>query len=98
MTSQNESRVRDICREHGSVPVRLLDIARAVQSEFRGISQQSIDTIADEIRVPRVTVEACVSFYSFLSVERKGDITIRLCDDVPDRLAGYATEIGRAHV
>lgn len=91
MTSQNESRVRDICREHGSVPVRLLDIARAVQSEFRGISQQSIDTIADEIRVPRVTVEACVSFYSFLSVEQKGDITIRLCDDVPDRLAGYAT-------
>jgi len=91
MTSQLESRVRDICRQHGSDPVRLLDIARTVQSEFRGISQQSIDVIATEVRVPRVTVEACVSFYSFLSVERKGDVTIRLCDDVPDRLAGYET-------
>ena len=87
MTSQLESRVREVCREHGSDPVRLLDIARAVQSEFHGISQQSIDVIADEIQVPRVTVEACVSFYSFLSVEPKGEITIRLCDDVPDRLA-----------
>jgi len=91
MTSQLESRVREVCREHGSDPVRLLDIARAVQSEFHGISQQSIDVIADEIQVPRVTVEACVSFYSFLSVEPKGEITIRLCDDVPDRLAGYET-------
>jgi [NiFe] hydrogenase diaphorase moiety large subunit len=91
MTSQLESRVREVCREHGSDPVRLLDIARAVQSEFHGVSQQSIDAIADEIRVPRVTVEACVSFYSFLSVEPRGEITIRLCDDVPDRLAGYET-------
>lgn len=91
MTSPQESRVRDICRQHGSDPVRLLDIARAVQSEFRGISQQSIDTIATEVGVPRVTVEACVSFYAFLSVERQGEITIRLCDDVPDRLAGYET-------
>lgn len=91
MTSQLESRVRDICRQHGSDPGRLLDIARAVQSEFRGISQQTIDAIATEVRVPRVTVEECVSFYSFLSVERKGEITIRLCDDVPDRLAGYET-------
>jgi [NiFe] hydrogenase diaphorase moiety large subunit len=91
MTSQLESRVREICREHGSDPVRLLDIARAVQSEFRGISQPAIDAIAAGVRVPRVTVEACVSFYSFLSVERKGQVTIRLCDDVPDRLAGYAT-------
>ncbi len=90
MTSPLESRVRAICEAHGSSPVRLLDIARAIQSEFHCVSQESIDLIAGHLRVPRVEVEACVSFYSFLSVEPKGRIVIRLCDDVPDRLAGYA--------
>jgi [NiFe] hydrogenase diaphorase moiety large subunit len=89
MKSQLESRVRAICEAHGSNPVRLLDIARTIQSEFRCVSQESIDVIARQLRVPRVEVEACVSFYSFLSVELKGRIVIRLCDDVPDRLAGY---------
>ena len=30
------------------------------------------------------------SFYSFLSLEPKGRVTIRLCDDIVDRHAGYA--------
>ncbi|MDT8436270.1 MAG: NAD(P)H-dependent oxidoreductase subunit E [Gemmatimonadota bacterium] len=89
MTSPLESRVRAICAAHGSSSVRLLDITRAVQSEFRCVNHEAIDAIATELRVPRVNVEACVSFYSFLSVEPKGEIVIRLCDDVPDRLAGY---------
>lgn len=89
MKSPLESRVRAICEAHGSNSLRLLDIVRTVQSEFRCVSQESIDAIARQLRVPRVEVEACVSVYSFLSVEPKGRIVIRLCDDVPDRLAGY---------
>ena len=43
MTPLLESRVRAICEAHGSSPVRLLDIARTIQSEFHCVSQESID-------------------------------------------------------
>ena len=37
--------------------------------------------------IPRVEVESTVTFYAFLSKEQKGQIVIRLCDDIIDRLS-----------
>ncbi len=36
----------------------------------------------------RVEVECVVSFYAFFSSVRKGEIIVRLCDDIVDRHAG----------
>ncbi len=76
------------CEAFGKDRTRLLDIAREVQQRFGCVPQAAIDAIASALGMPRVEVESAISFYTFLSVEPKGAIVIRLCDDVIDRLAG----------
>ena len=89
MSTLLETAVRKICRSYNGDATRLLDIARDVQARDRCVSDESMDVIADELNIPRVTVESLVSFYSFLSKEKKGRIVIRLCDDIIDRMHGY---------
>ena len=89
MTTNVQSTVLRICREHHNDRTRLVDIARAVQAELRCVGEEATDLIAGAVGIPRVEVESLVSFYSFLSKEPKGEYVIRLCDDVVDRMAGY---------
>lgn len=69
---------------------RLMDIAIAVQEKFGCVSDGAIDTIASELRMPRVEVESLVTFYAFLSKTPKGRVVIRLCNDVVDMMLGAA--------
>jgi [NiFe] hydrogenase diaphorase moiety large subunit len=72
-----------------------MDIARAVQGKHGCVSSQALDLIAQAVGVPRVEVESLVSFYSFLSVKPKGNVVIRLCNDVIDEMFG-AERVARA--
>ena len=89
MSTATAGAIAEIAESVGGDPTRLLDVARKVQARFRCVSNESADTIAKELGVPASTVRSLVSFYAFLSSEPKGEIVIRLCDDVPDRLFGY---------
>ena len=89
MSEDLAARVGAICREYGSDAGRMIDITRAVQAEFGCVSEQAVEVIAQETSATLADVESCVSFYSFLSSEQKGKVVIRVCDDVPDRMAGY---------
>ncbi|OGV48410.1 MAG: NADH:ubiquinone oxidoreductase [Lentisphaerae bacterium GWF2_52_8] len=80
--------VRQICKDFGNDPVRLIDVARALQSRYGSISKETIALLSAELKIPRVRVESTVSFYSFLSEAPKGKIVIRLCDDIIDRFSG----------
>ncbi len=90
MTIQPEEKttVRDICQELGADRTRVLDVVRAVQERCGRVDRDAIDQIAGDMGLPRVEVESVVSFYSFLSQEPGGRVTIRLSNDVIDRLAG----------
>ncbi len=90
MTIQPEEKmtVRDICQEFGTDRTRVLDVVRAVQERCGQVDREAIDRIAGHMGLPRVEVEGVVTFYSFLSPEPGGRVTIRLCNDVIDRLAG----------
>jgi [NiFe] hydrogenase diaphorase moiety large subunit len=90
MSTLLETAVKRICKDLGNDPTRLLDVARAVQEKYRCVSDEAMDVIARKLEIPRVTVESLVSFYAFLSREPKGRVVIRLCDDVIDRMHGYA--------
>ena len=81
--------ILEICRVCGSDPARLMDIVRAVQARYGGISDEGIDLIASTLGIHRVQVESQVSFYAFLGTSPRGGIVIRLCDDVIDRMQGY---------
>jgi [NiFe] hydrogenase diaphorase moiety large subunit len=88
MSAELEADIRAICEAHGNEQGNLLSIAREVQRRLCCVPEQAVEVIADQLRLPRVEVESLVSFYSFLTPEPAGLITIRLCYDVPDMLAG----------
>jgi [NiFe] hydrogenase diaphorase moiety large subunit len=66
----------------------MMDIVRAVQEQFGCVSDEAIDLISQALLCPRVEVESTVSFYAFLSKTPKGEIVIRLCNDIIDRFNG----------
>jgi [NiFe] hydrogenase diaphorase moiety large subunit len=81
--------VKKICQAYGGDRTRLMSIVRAVQEQSGCVSGEAMNIIAGELRIPRVEVQSCVSFYSFLSEKPKGRIVIRLCNDIIDRMNGY---------
>ena len=68
---------------------RLLDVLLTIQERCRWISPAALDRVAATLGLTPLAVRGVASFYEFLSLEPKGRITIRLCDDVIDRHAGY---------
>ena len=90
MSTTREGAIADICEANGADLSRVLDIVLAVQKKFGCVDSSAIDQIAETVSVPRVEVESVVSFYSFLSTEQKGHVTIRLCNDIIDEMKGSA--------
>ena len=80
--------VEEICQAHGNDAGAMMDIVRQVQARFRGVSDEAVDLIASRCHVPRVDVASVVSFYAFLSPQPKGQVVIRVCNDVIDRMHG----------
>lgn len=80
--------IRRICRQFGNDRARLMDIVRAVQQEFGYVPPEHFELIAREAGTHRVEVQSVVSFYAFLSDRKKGQVVIRLCNDIIDRFCG----------
>ena len=85
-----EGEIAAICARFDNDPHRMLDILLAVQDARRCVSPDTMDAVAAATGLTRIAVEGVASFYSFLSREPKGRVTIRLCDDIVDRYAGLA--------
>lgn len=86
--SADQDQIALICERYQNDPHRMLDILREVQDQFRWISRDTMRTVANKTGLTQVAVEGVASFYAFLSLEPKGRVTIRLCDDIVDRFAG----------
>ena len=103
MSESLEAAVKGICQACGNDRTRMMDIARAVQEEFGCVSGRAMELIAAAVCAHRVEVESVVSFYAFLSERPKGQVVIRVCNDVIDRMQGagrvaqaFADELGVA--
>ena len=88
MSDTLETAVKGICEACGNDRARMMDIVRAVQEKFGCVSDEALDLIAAQVGCHRVEVESVVSFYAFLSKQRKGSIVLRLCDDIIDEMKG----------
>jgi len=95
MTADSEATARQACRSFAGDRERLVEICRAVQAQQGHVDDDAIEAVADELGVPRVHVQSVVTFYSLLSLEPVGRTVIRLCNDVPDMMAG-AAEVAEA--
>jgi len=80
--------VDEVCDQIAHDRTRVLDVVRAVQEKFGYVSGEATELIAARMSVERVEVESIVTFYAFLSNEPKGEVVIRLCDDVIDEIKG----------
>ncbi len=88
MSEKLPTAVKEICQSCGNDRGRMMDIVRAVQERFGCVSNEAMDLIAKQVKCHRVEVESVVSFYAFLSTRPKGQVVIRLCDDIIDRFNG----------
>ncbi len=88
MSATLAAAVKEICKDHGNDRSRMMDIVRAVQKSKGCVDAEAQRLIAETVGCTRVEVEGAVSFYAFLSKEQKGEIVIRLCDDVIDEMKG----------
>lgn len=84
----NLDTAKDICQRFNNDKRRMLDILIAIQREYRCVDDECVKELATQLSCSRVEVEGVVSFYSFFSQTPKGEICIRLCDDIIDRHAG----------
>ncbi|MCM2254159.1 MAG: NAD(P)H-dependent oxidoreductase subunit E [Vicinamibacteria bacterium] len=89
MTTSVDTVVREACVSVGHDPTRLMDVAREVQARLGCIPPAAVDAIHHDLHVSRAQVQSLVSFYAFFDDHPTSQITIRVCDDVVDRLAGY---------
>jgi [NiFe] hydrogenase diaphorase moiety large subunit len=95
MSHDQARRIKDICGKYGNDRARLMDIVQEVQEAIGHVPREAFGLIAQEAHTHHVEVESVVSFYSFLSDKKKGDIVIRLCDDIIDRFQG-GEKVGEA--
>lgn len=89
------STIKEICAKYDNDRARMMDIVRDVQDSIGHVPREAFGIIAEEANTHRVEVESVVSFYAFLSDKKKGDVVIRLCDDIIDRFQG-GDEVGEA--
>lgn len=68
----------------------LLEKLQGIQDKEGYISNENMQKVADEFDIHPVEVYSVVTFYSFLSTEKKGKNMIRVSDCMPCRMKGSA--------
>jgi [NiFe] hydrogenase diaphorase moiety large subunit len=87
--SNLQASIKETCATFDNDRTRMMDIVREVQRQHGCVSPEAMEAIAEAVETHFVEVESVVSFYAFLSEQPKGQIVIRVCDDIIDRLVGY---------
>ncbi|HOW71257.1 MAG TPA: NAD(P)H-dependent oxidoreductase subunit E [Phycisphaerae bacterium] len=86
--SQVQAAIREVCQKYGNDRTRMMDIVRAAHAKLGCVCGDAMDTIAAAVSAPRVEVESVVTFYAFFSRKARGQVIIRLCNDIIDQMAG----------
>ncbi|MBF0407983.1 MAG: NADH-quinone oxidoreductase subunit NuoE [Candidatus Riflebacteria bacterium] len=66
----------------------LMPVLQHIQRKYRYISSEAMQEAADAFRIHPVEVHGVVSFYSFLSTDKKGKYIVRLCRTISCDMAG----------
>ena len=101
MSPESRTFIIETCRSLEFDRGRLMDIVQRVQERERHVSPEAMELMAEQLKMPAVEIRSLVSFYSFFSEEPLGQIVIRVCDDVVDRMhrgdevsSAFATALG----
>lgn len=67
---------------------RLLAILREVQAEYRFISKDAIEIIAQQLNIDRTQIISVIEFYSFFHLQARGKYDILISDSITDQMMG----------
>ncbi len=88
MNETLQDTVTRICSSFSGDRSRLMDVVQAVHDECGHVPRPAMEMIAQELGISRVEVESLISFYSFYTDQPQGQVVIRLCNDIVDRMSG----------
>jgi [NiFe] hydrogenase diaphorase moiety large subunit len=80
--------IKELVHRNDFQSVRLLSILREIQAEFRFISKETIEILADELNIERTQIISVVEFYHFFHLEPRGQYDILLSDSITDYMLG----------
>ncbi|NLU51163.1 MAG: NADH-quinone oxidoreductase subunit E, partial [Syntrophomonadaceae bacterium] len=86
---------RDIIARYQDKPGGIIEAYHALQREFNYIPHEAVKEVARVFRLSEAQAYGVATFYSYLSVEPRGNYIIRMCESAPCHIAG-ADEIIKA--
>lgn len=66
----------------------IIEAFHALQSEFNYISHEALSEAARAFGISEAQAYGVATFYSYLSVEKRGKYIIRMCESAPCHVAG----------
>lgn len=85
---QLKTEIVKMAKKHNQHRSGLIPVLQHVQNVSRHISPEAMQDIAEAFKIHPVEVQGVVSFYSFLSTEKKGKFIVRLCRTISCDMAG----------
>lgn len=83
-----EKFIHELVASNGFQSVRLLNILRAIQSEYRYIPKDAIELLAGLLDIERTQIISVIEFYNFFHLQPRGQYDILLSDSITDHMLG----------
>lgn len=80
--------IEDIITPFQNKPGGIIQAYHAVQQEYNYLPKEAIVTAANIFGVSEAQAYSVATFYSYLSVEKRGKYIIRMCESAPCHIAG----------
>lgn len=87
--------VKEIISANKSKPGGIIEAYHAIQKEYNYLPQEAVKEAARVFGVSEAQAYGVATFYSYLSVEPRGQYIIRMCESAPCHIAG-ADEVIKA--
>lgn len=82
------STIQEIILAFRDKPGGIIEAYHAVQKEYNYLPEETIATAASTFGVSEAQAFGVATFYSYLSVEKRGKYIIRMCESAPCHVAG----------
>ncbi|WP_347987970.1 NAD(P)H-dependent oxidoreductase subunit E [Methylomonas sp. AM2-LC] len=80
--------IQTVLAEAEYQPTRLLQILRAVQTQYQHIPAEAIVYLAEMLNIPKTRIIAVIEFYSFFHLTPQGRYDILISDSITDLMLG----------
>ncbi|MEN9898942.1 MAG: hypothetical protein RLZZ66_2591 [Pseudomonadota bacterium] len=82
--------ILQLAQENDFQSTRLLKMLHAIQKRYFYIPENAIETLAEQLQLPRTHIQNVVAFYSFFHTQSSGKYTILISDSITDLMLGKA--------